>query len=478
MSKKMKRCIAGVLLALLLFNSVIIQCRQVKAAPVAIPLGAVAWDVVGTIIAVLAGYEISEIVTDDESKYCKPSAWVADDELTQEKIDFVLEHQPVGHYRMTDEKSQELWRNINKEEFDELRNLYNSNRNPDFYTGDGNNLAINLNFFKDIFKYFRDKIKTQKVVGVGEVIFSGYNGSVGESIKFHKPNELRYGVYIENRNGYYSANAKYYESDSGDIEYCQRTYWISGFSSVNVTKVYFINAPYFEHETDLDNYLITGILDNKFTNTLYQDADYIPENFKPDTKTVLPNEISELDELRAWITGLITPTMPSTQVIKIIGGEEIPATGIYDLDEDEDEDNYFGILGNIFNILKNILDFILEIPQTILNGIKEFFTIDWNRIGNEIGPMKVSLANKFSGITMITERFQNLSVAEEIVYPVIKMDMPGFLKNKDSPDQIVIFDFNPFKTQIKYVRTILTAILWVIFGLNVIHIIRVRLTID
>lgn len=372
--KRCKRFFCMVLIIFVLFNTITVSYSVRKVDAAAVAVGTLAWDVVGTIIAVLAGYEISEIVTDDESKYCKPSAWVADNELTQEKINFVLEHEPVGHYRMTDEKSQELWRNINKEEFDELRNLYNSNRNPDFYTGDGNNLAINLNLFKDIFKYFRDKVKLRNnVYSDNEIVFQGsgyFNSMHGwQDYEMYSPDpqyttDMRYAIVMFTDYSGLWVQGKYYSTYFEKVDLLPRKYTSIGPSNMLVTNISIIKGPVFNSNEDADEYLISGKIDNAINKEFYQQIDTIPENFKPDTKTVLPNEINELDELKEWITGLITPAMPSTRIIKIIGGEEIPASGIYDLDEDEDKD-YSGFFGSIINFLKDILDAILFIPTKI-----------------------------------------------------------------------------------------------------------------
>lgn len=117
------------------------------------------------------------------------------------------------------------------------------------------------------------------------------------------------------------------------------------------------------------------------------------------------------------------------------------------------------------------LDFDLDIPvinvtifENVTKSLKEFFVIDGAKLEANMEKIKKKWRQKFSLFYEIADKLQEMKVEDKVVYPVVKMENPEFLKQFYPVDEIILFDGEQYAEYFSYAREIIRCMLWVLFA--------------
>ena len=117
-------------------------------------------------------------------------------------------------------------------------------------------------------------------------------------------------------------------------------------------------------------------------------------------------------------------------------------------------------LSPLIDSLTGLKDSVLSIPGLIT----DFFTIDMAAVEAAAVAVQEAFADRFGGIKQLSGVFKkSYSLGMEV--PVITMPVPEFLKFAyPDTDEIIILDLRPYQTQLFLARSVLLAMIWVMFA--------------
>ena len=347
----MKKIFIYMLVVILSFNA--ISSRKVKA--VAIATSTVAWDIIGTLLFCAIGYDVYEVLTNDDTHKVHAEDWIADGQLTQEKIDFVKRHTSTANYSMTDEKAKEFMTHINQKEFNELKKLYNGKNNPDHNDGQQNKIC-NLSLFKQAYEdlkyiYDRNSSITDSMIGATTLMVGKSNYNDFYLFRQSLDAECRYGVVATiNEQGKMSLSAYRTQRPWEKAGYTEQTFYLTGqfvssyvYGLANVDITYMDEAvKIFDNEESCIQYVSYQDYDNNNDVTeehkpIFEGSNRVRQNIVIDKPTVIPSHVVDTDTLLNDLTENKTKTNIETK-LKTYVGEEIDKQDIPKTDTEQDEE--------------------------------------------------------------------------------------------------------------------------------------------
>lgn len=471
--KKYKRIICILMVVATLVNVIGINAKKASAIPVAIPIAKVAWDVVGTLLVVMAGYQLNEIVTGKDSPDAltvdKIDSWEESGQMTLERKEFVKSHFGANRDKvMRESVARDFVGNLTNEEFTEIKELTNPNRDPKIYKFPdfkGISNALNLSIFAKIYEYFRSKmkerydVKKEFTVDYGKqpvfrAYFDGWMMGYNEIEMYELRYDFKkviydhkvyypaiclytndYDVFVTNVNQFdffqYAEGKKIFKNGAGTDSVGTVTNAYRG----SMTNISICTIPMFNNLSDYNKYIVDGTLPE---NEWRPNNNITYDNIYNNKKTEIPEDGGQ--DLTTYINNYYYNTYEG-DITKIVGNRSVQDSTVNPEIPFEPETDYTGLFGNVIEKLVEIKNAILSIPDTfkewldkiydaiisIPTHIDNFFNwvkTSWNDLIESIEGIPSAISTGFKNIV------QDLFVPDSIAIQEIVEHMDNKIKNQ------------------------------------------------